>query len=246
MVTTPTAPALLEAWERGRAFSVPWRGVALLSVILPGISPETLAALRPGERDRHLLALRTRAFGPRAELVADCPACGTRVQFQGTLTPPETAGVVAPEGTVEVLEDGYRVTVGPLTVADLSNAVATGEPGAARRLLLERSVIDAEGEGGKVSADALPETVVAAVEAALVAMDPPAVPEINLTCPDCATRWAAVLDVAALLWEEVEVWARRILGEVDALARAYGWREVDILALTPWRRRAYLDMAGAG
>jgi hypothetical protein len=31
--------------------------------------------------------------------------------------------------------------------------------------------------------------------------------------------------------------------EVDALARAYGWREADILALSPARRAAYLELA---
>jgi hypothetical protein len=31
---------------------------------------------------------------------------------------------------------------------------------------------------------------------------------------------------------------------VDALARAYGWRESDILALSAPRRRAYLELTG--
>src|SRR5206468_730296 len=39
--------------------------------------------------------------------------------------------------------------------------------------------------------------------------------------------------------------AGRLLREVDALARAYGWREPDILALTPWRRDAYLQLVNA-
>ena len=37
-------------------------------------------------------------------------------------------------------------------------------------------------------------------------------------------------------------WAVRLLGEVHELASAYGWREHDVLALSPWRRQAYLQM----
>jgi len=34
------------------------------------------------------------------------------------------------------------------------------------------------------------------------------------------------------------------LGAVSlVLAAAYGWREGDVLALSPWRRRLYLDLA---
>jgi hypothetical protein len=30
--------------------------------------------------------------------------------------------------------------------------------------------------------------------------------------------------------------------EVHLLASAYGWRESDILAMTPWRRQLYLEL----
>jgi hypothetical protein len=44
------------------------------------------------------------------------------------------------------------------------------------------------------------------------------------------------------LWAEVHSWALRTLHEVNVLASAYGWRESDILALSQWRRQAYLEM----
>ena len=47
-------------------------------------------------------------------------------------------------------------------------------------------------------------------------------------------------------WAEIDAWARRILREVNILARAYGWRESDILALGAVRRQIYLTMAQAG
>jgi len=43
-------------------------------------------------------------------------------------------------------------------------------------------------------------------------------------------------------WAELAAEAKRLLREVDALARAYGWREADILALSSQRRHAYLEL----
>jgi hypothetical protein len=51
----------------------------------------------------------------------------------------------------------------------------------------------------------------------------------------------AVCDIAAYLWQELHNWAVRVLDEVNILARAYAWREDDILALSPWRRRYYIQ-----
>jgi hypothetical protein len=33
-----------------------------------------------------------------------------------------------------------------------------------------------------------------------------------------------------------------VLGDVHELARAYGWSEPEVLALSPWRRAAYLAL----
>ena len=55
-------------------------------------------------------------------------------------------------------------------------------------------------------------------------------------------RLQLLFDIGAFLWSEIEACASRLLAEVDALARAYGWRERDILAMSGIRRAAYLDM----
>ena len=44
---------------------------------------------------------------------------------------------------------------------------------------------------------------------------------------------------------ELATQAKRLLREVHFLARAYGWREADILAMSARRRQAYLEMVGA-
>jgi hypothetical protein len=66
--------------------------------------------------------------------------------------------------------------------------------------------------------------------------------QLALTCPQCGHEWQAPFDIASFLWTEINAWAHRTLQDVHELARAYGWREADILALSPWRRQVYLEM----
>jgi hypothetical protein len=85
-----------------------------------------------------------------------------------------------------------------------------------------------------------------AVEARLVERiaqaDPLADIMLDLTCPNCEQRWQAVFDIGGFFWIEIDNLARRLLRDVHVLARAYGWRESDILAMNAARRQAYLEM----
>ena len=84
--------------------------------------------------------------------------------------------------------------------------------------------------------------MLAALAAEMSARDPQAEVLLDLTCPGVRREWQAVFDIAAYFWAELAAEAKRLLREVDALARAYGWREADILALSPRRRQAYLEL----
>jgi predicted RNA-binding Zn-ribbon protein involved in translation (DUF1610 family) len=80
-----------------------------------------------------------------------------------------------------------------------------------------------------------PDAVAAAIETTRTS--------VALDCPACGHAWLADVDVAEVFWAEVTAEARRLLHEVAALARAYGWREADVLAMSAARRRAYLELA---
>jgi len=66
----------------------------------------------------------------------------------------------------------------------------------------------------------------------------------HLTCPSCGYAWPAPFDIASFFWTEVDAWARVLLREIHVLASAYHWCEEDILRLSPWRRRSYLEQIG--
>jgi hypothetical protein len=63
-----------------------------------------------------------------------------------------------------------------------------------------------------------------------------------LNCSSCGHKWEAPFDIVAFFWTEINAAAHGLLREVHALASAYGWTESEILALSPARRRCYLEM----
>jgi hypothetical protein len=77
------------------------------------------------------------------------------------------------------------------------------------------------------------------------ALDIQADSRIEIHCPACGAQSSAEFDIAAFFWQEITAQARRLLREVHALARAYGWREADILAMSARRRQAYLSLIGS-
>ena len=127
------------------------------------------------------------------------------------------------------------------TSADLLDAGVVEGRGA----LLKRCVETARLGSEAADLAALPEDVVKAISAAMAQADPQAEVRIAMTCPSCSHQWSSLFDILSFLWGEIEDWAQRLLVEVHMLASAYGWSERDIVAMSPRRRRMYLDMVGA-
>jgi hypothetical protein len=207
---------VLRAWETACAAGPVARALALLGEALPD-DEATLAALPVARRDALLARLRAATVGPRLDALVDCPACGTTLDFAFDLD--LGAGP----------DDDAAGDVRLPTSEDLL-AVA-GEP-------------DVESARVALAARCAPGLDVAAVAAA-VERAGGAPPSVALDCPGCGHAWRADVDVAEVFWAEVAAEARRLLYEVAALARAYGWRESDVLAMSAVRRRAYLELAAS-
>lgn len=241
----PTAADLLNVWENGLRQAPMRRALLLLAVACPESSAEELAALPVGQRDARLLELRQWLFGPEIAMVAPCPACGGQLEsaFRVDDIRLQPDGAIAAMQTCAV--DGYRVTFRLPASNDLFALAADSPPAAARRALLARCLMEARDAGGAtISAESLPDHVVAAVAAQMSEADPQADVQLQLACPACQHRWQAVFDIANFLWKEIHAWAQRTLRDVHRLARAYGWREADVLALSPTRRQIYLELCG--
>jgi hypothetical protein len=80
------------------------------------------------------------------------------------------------------------------------------------------------------------------VECRDLTADPP--DAFALTCDTCGERSSSPFDIRAFFWRELAARAHHIALDVHELARAYGWRESDVLSLSPARRRRYLELVG--
>ncbi|MFN3373552.1 MAG: hypothetical protein ACK44M_08320 [Chloroflexus sp.] len=223
---TISAAMLLDIWEAGAAQPPLARALALLAPLFP----ETAVAELPvGARDALLLLVREWLFGVQMECVAMCPACAIRLEFSLATT---ALRALAPTTAVQSLDvGGQQLTVRLPASADL---LALPSDPAATRYLIERCLIDAPA--------VLSDEALAAAATAMAAADPLLDLRIELACPDCGHTWAAPFDIAGFVWQELDWWARRLLRDVHTLARAYGWHEREILALSPQRRALYLQM----
>jgi hypothetical protein len=232
----PGAEAIVQIWERGRHEHPVDRALTMLSLLSGQPRPE-LARLSVEHRDCLLLGWRERLFGRAMTAWAACPACGCGVDVSLTVDDPEP-----PEDRFTVEVAGTPLTVRMPTSLDLAAVAGCQSVDEARRRLVGRCLEGAPAgpDEGQAADD---DRLVTAVEAELDRRAGVSAGTVELRCPDCADLWALEVDVAAFAWREIEILAGRLLAEVDVLARRYGWSERDILALSPDRRRFYLELA---
>jgi hypothetical protein len=224
---------ILALWEGAVGLPRPRRGDALL---------RDCGAPRPlGERNRRLLALRGALFGRSWPLTSDCPGCAAACELSvdcAALT--EALDMMAPPTDGARFDwNGQPIAVRAPTADDLS-AIADGEDIAGAAAALLARCLPADFDLSQLAAEDL-ETLEGLIES----LDPAAAISFALECPACGHGWSAPVDVANAVWTELQRAAELTLTEVDALARAYGWTENQVIGLSPARRAAYLQLAAA-
>jgi len=237
-----SAAELLCVWERGLAQSPAQRSLTLLTMACASQTPDQLARLSIGQRNTQLLALREKTFGPRLTSLADCPACGVSLELQLTVADVRVTPSVPPQEIITLNKDEYEVRFRLPNSLDLAAIPGEADPSEIRGQLLKRCLCAAHRRGREIDVNQLPPGLLAAVVDQMAQADPQANVQLALGCPQCRHQWQAPLDIASFLWSEIRAWAGRLLREVHQLASAYGWSEAEILALTPARRQAYLEM----
>lgn len=237
-----SAQLLLDVWERGLCLHPVERAQDLLAAACPETPPEALANLSIGNRDAELCTLRELTFGPEAIGVTKCPACGEPLELSFDLAElrTEPAGKGCDEMVVRV--DGFDVYFRMPNSRDLVAVSREKDVSRGRILLFERCLLSARRQESDVRVEELPEEVVRAVAERMAEADPQADVWLDLACISCGHRWQEQFDIGSFFWSEIHAWASRLLSEVHTLARTYGWREADILAMHPWRRQFYLEM----
>jgi hypothetical protein len=231
----PGAGELLDLWDAGQEVAPTRRALLLLQAALP--QETEIAGWTLGRINAALLRLRMRMFGPELVCLADCPACGT-VTEAPLAVPALLAGATQENPGLQQIDVGERTLAFRLPVAEDLLQAAAVPSAAGSGALLQRIVVDGAGQP-------LPEGAERAIATRIEQADPLAHIELGLNCPACRIQWSEALYVIDLLWAEISMLARRIVSEVGRLAQAFGWREAEILAMTPQRRRRYLEWLGA-
>ncbi|MEV6173680.1 hypothetical protein AB0L99_36400 [Streptomyces sp. NPDC051954] len=242
MVITGAAE-LLATWEAGLGAAPTGRALLLHGTARPDLDAGTLPQLPVGARETDLFTLRRALFGERMQVRLACSACGEDMEFDLDAAEFSASLGGREDSVVRVAEGGWEVEFRLPGLADLTAAARAADPRAA---LFARCLVSAAYAGQVRPADALPAPVQRRIAEAVEAADPGADVSLNVACPECGQATRAELDIASYLWTELDAWARDVLLDVHLLATAYGWSEPEILALSPLRRRYYLELCADG
>lgn len=230
----PSETELLSLWEDGQIRHPIDRALLLCAWARPDIAADRFAHLPLGVVNTDLLKMRVALFGHRVELQVDCEYCGEPLEIPLEIGELLTSARKQ-DNPAEIEVGGFRFRL-PAS-RDLAVVAYDLDAETAALRLLDACCVARPEEGDAVTANVLAEA-----EERLEAADPMADLRLSVVCESCGQRMDAALDPGALLWDDLQNCARGILGQVHALARAYGWTEREVLSLSPRRRVAYLEM----
>ena len=239
-----SAAELLTVWERGLTQSWVQRPLSLLEIACPEQSKNELAQLSIGQRDAYLLTLREQTLGAQVVSNVVCEQCGERVEMNFEISDIRLLPEAEEPKALLLEKDGYEVRFRLPNSVDLAANSEISEVEAITVRLLRQCVVSVQYKGEAVDSDQLPSEVEQALLAQMEEADPQANVQLAIACPACGHEWQSMFDIVSFFWRELDVWARRLLGEVHVLASAYGWCEADILAMSAQRRQLYLEMIG--
>jgi hypothetical protein len=237
-----SAADFLDVWEQGSAQSPAQRALALLTLACSETPVDQLAQFSIGERDGQLLALREQTFGRELASVTICPACAKQLEFHVNAEDIRAHSKAGSNALLALTHADYEVEFRLPTSLDVASLDPAVDPEANRQHLLQRCVIASRRSGKEVAAAELPAEVGRAIALRMAEADPQADVQLALACPQCQHTWQTPFDIVSYFWTEIHAWAGRLLREIHLLASAYGWGEAEILALSPSRRQAYLEL----
>jgi hypothetical protein len=215
--------------------------IELLSTLLqqPGVEPgagHAVLDLVTADRDRLLAAVYARAFGDRIESTLTCTRCAQPFDLTFSLhSLIESVDARASATDLRPLADGryesseglrFRLPTGRDELALTGVAADRLES-----VLLERCAVEGDASAQGVTWDELLERV-----APLLDLD------LQARCVECGHVHAIRFDIQSYLLGAFVGERRRLLTDINRLARAYSWSLEEILSLSRSDRRQFVEL----
>src|SRR5437899_1555322 len=141
----PPATALIEVWERGSAQHWVDRALSLLAFAYPDKTLAELQELTISERDRLLLNIHGALFGSPLSCYAECQQCETHLEFGVDINDlVGDANYSSKSNVHEITSNDFLVRFSAPDSADLAAVRGCVDVASARRLLLERCILEAK------------------------------------------------------------------------------------------------------
>lgn len=217
----------------------------MLAAAHPDVALEELAQLSLGQRNKKLFRFRDTLFGTEIEANSSCPECTEKVEFyldSTVICSPERPTWDGKPILIEVGES--QVLCNAPNSRDLEAIlpfIQMEDHEAAAMELMQSCVVQYKEADVYVPVHNMPAALIENVSERIKEVDAHSEINCRLECPQCSHSWAEPFDIVSFLWQELEVKAQIILGEVQLLAKAFGWWEGDILSLSDVRRKHYIE-----
>ncbi len=237
-----SAAELLTIWECGCSQPSFQRALLLLSAVYPNQTTEQLAQLSLGQRDAQLLTLREKTLGSQIASLVSCPNCGNSLELNFAVSDILVPNLLEQTNNLLLETEDYEIEFRLPNSLDLAKVIHLSDVSAVASQLLKHCILSSKYQNQPVTVEEIPAQIIQALIKQMEQADPQADISLDLNCPHCGHQWLASFDILTFFWQEITAWVQRILREVHSLASAYGWREADILAMSPQRRQIYLEM----
>lgn len=240
-----SAADILRLNDWGQRRSLTKRSLAAINFAFPEKSWEALVAMPIGGRDQYLLALYEICFGDSIAGVSDCPRCDEEIELTIPVGQLRSWNAAFEPATISVNEGQYQVRC---RLPDSSNLLAIApsqDLKEARRTLIGDCIISSTYRKKAITPQRLPAYVLKAVADRILLEDQHAEMLMEVQCPACNHAWEIPFDISYYFWKSLAKSADSLFWEVHVLAKAYGWKEADILAMNAWRRHRYLKHVNA-
>ncbi|HPS90597.1 MAG TPA: hypothetical protein PKV33_00445 [Methanothrix sp.] len=237
-----SASEQLDIWEAGLARSPAEWALLLLARAYPDMEIESLAGLCIGRRDALLISLREQLFGSNLACVTSCKSCGEELELDLHSRDILVRDDVDLSGPFSLSTDGFEIEFRLPNSFDLLALEGENDISSARSILMERCVLSACKDGQMTGMQDLPTSVGNALSERMSRIDSQADIRLEMNCPSCGKSWQEIFDIVSFLWREISSSVQHIFRDVATLAKFFGWKEKDILAMSEYRRQIYLEM----